>query len=62
MSGYIRGITEISDISYPPIYLIKLLKSYYCLEFIHLFNAIWKNYTSQHWMISVDDILGEKII
>ena len=58
MSGYIRELTEILNISYPPIYIIKLLQSYYCLEFIHLFTMASSNF--KHWMISTDDIFDEK--
>ena len=58
ISGYIRNIWKnhaFDDMTYPPVYLIKIMESYYDLEEIHLF---WKYL---HWKISVEDILNNTV-
>ena len=54
--GYIREFFQnISDIKFPPIYLIKIIDKYFLNEWIHLFFFGWD---SLHWRIDVCDIFA----
>ena len=56
--GYIRDCwseDEMKSLRYPPMYLIKIIKKYFCDEVIYLFE----NYDSMsHWKIKLNDILN----
>eukprot|EP01084_Bolivina_argentea_P287983 494201_1 len=55
--GFVRNewkICEIYDHWFPPEYLLRLIHSYYLVEFVDLINC----FDGGHWMVDVFDIIG----